>query len=131
MNQWYVWRRKNEAHAEKNALPTVKHSGGSVMLWGRFASSGTGDLQRVEDKIDTIKYQEILGENVMPTVWKLKRWSHWIFQQDNDPKHTSKSTKARFQKKSQKMSQSPDLIPTRRSLVGFEEGRFSTQTQEY
>ena len=33
------WRKKNEAYAEKNTLPTVKHDGGSVMLWGGFASS--------------------------------------------------------------------------------------------
>ena len=48
MDQRYVWRRKNEAYEEKNALPTVKHSGGSVMLWGCFASNGTGNLHPVE-----------------------------------------------------------------------------------
>jgi len=31
MDQRYVWRKKNEAYAEKNTLSTVKHSGGSVM----------------------------------------------------------------------------------------------------
>ncbi|XP_062279112.1 meprin A subunit beta-like [Scomber scombrus] len=115
MDQRYVWRRKNEAYAVKNTLPTVKHGSGSVMLWGCFASSGTGNLQRVEGKMDSIKYQEILGENVMPSVRKLKLGRHWTFQQDNDPKYTSKSTKAWFQKKSWKIlewpSQSPDLNP--------------------
>ena len=69
--------------------------------------------------MDSIKYQEILGENVMPSVRKLKVGRHWTFQQDNflilDPKHTSKSTKAWFQKRSWKIlewpSQSPDLKP--------------------
>ena len=103
MDQRYVWKRKNEAYAEKNTLPTVKHGGGSVMLWGCFASSGTGNLQRVEGKMDSIKYQEILGENVMPSVRKLKLGCYWTFQQDNDPKHTSKSTEAWFQKKSSKI----------------------------
>ena len=115
MDQRYVWRKKNEAHAEKNTLPTVKHGGGSVMLWGCFSSSGTGKLYRIEGKMNSIKYQEILAENVMPSVRKLKLWRHWTFQQDNDPKHTSKSTKAWFQKKSWKIlewpSQSPDLNP--------------------
>ena len=48
-------------------------------------------------------------------VRKLKVGCHWTFQQDNDPKHTSKSTKAWFQKRSWKIlewpSQSPDLNP--------------------
>ena len=65
--------------------------------------------------MDSIKYQEILGENVMPSVRKLKVGRHWTFQQNNDPKHTSKSTKAWFQKRSWKIlewpSQSPDFNP--------------------
>ena len=85
------------------------------MLWDCFASSGTGNLHRVEGKMDSIKYQEILGENVTPSLRKLKLGCHWTFQQDNDPKHTSKSTEAWFQKKSLKIlewpSQSPDLNP--------------------
>ena len=94
MDKWYAWRRKNEAYAEKNTLPTVKHGRGSVMLWGDFASSGTGKLQRVEGKMDSIGYQEILRENVMSSVRKLKLGIHWTFQQDNDPMYTSKSTRA-------------------------------------
>ena len=38
---------KNEEYTEKNTLPTVKHGSGSVMVWGCFAASGTGNLQRV------------------------------------------------------------------------------------
>jgi len=49
--------------------------------------------------MDSIKYQEILGENITPSVKKLKLGRHWTFQQDNDPKLTSKSTKAWFQRK--------------------------------
>ena len=86
MDQRYVWRRKNEAYAEKNTLPTVRHGGGSVMLWGCFASSGTGNLQRVEGKMDSIKYQEILGEDVMPSVRKLKLGRHWTVIPQSPPR---------------------------------------------
>ncbi|XP_072537322.1 proteolipid protein 2 [Salminus brasiliensis] len=36
----------------KNTLPTVKHGSGLVALWGCFAPCGTGNLQRVEGKMD-------------------------------------------------------------------------------
>ncbi|KAF7650394.1 hypothetical protein LDENG_00126560 [Lucifuga dentata] len=52
--------------------------------------------------MDPIKHQEILEENVMPSVRKLKLGHHWTFQQDNYPKHASKSKWP---------SQSPDLNP--------------------
>ena len=63
-DQPYIWRKKNGAYAEKNTLPTIKPAGGLAMLWGCFASSGTGNLQHVEGKMDSLKYQEIIGENV-------------------------------------------------------------------
>jgi len=90
---------------------SVKHGDGSVMLWGCFASTGTGNLLRMEGKMDLLKYQEILGENVMPSVRKLKLGHHWTFQQENDPKHISNSTQAWLQKKPWKILQWPSQSP--------------------
>ncbi|KAI4893104.1 hypothetical protein NFI96_020620, partial [Prochilodus magdalenae] len=90
MDQRYVWRRKNQAYEQKNTLPTVKHGGGSIMLWGCFASNDTGKLQRVQGTMNSLQYQEILEENVMESVTNLRLGRRWTFQQDNDPKHTSK-----------------------------------------
>uniref|UniRef100_A0A8C5QS12 Transposase n=1 Tax=Leptobrachium leishanense TaxID=445787 RepID=A0A8C5QS12_9ANUR len=115
MHQRYVWRRKNKAYEEKNTLPTVKHGGGSIMLWGCFASAGTGKLQRVQGTMNSLQYQEILDDNVMQYVTNLRLGRRWTFQQDNDPKHTSKSTRAWLQIKGWNIlewpSQSPDLNP--------------------
>ncbi len=34
----YIWRKTNTAFHKKNIIPTVKHGGGSVMVWGCFAA---------------------------------------------------------------------------------------------
>ena len=52
VDQRHVWRRKSEAYSKKNTMPTVNHGGGSALLWGCFTSSGTGNLQHVEGKMD-------------------------------------------------------------------------------
>uniref|UniRef100_A0A1B8Y1H7 JmjC domain-containing protein n=1 Tax=Xenopus tropicalis TaxID=8364 RepID=A0A1B8Y1H7_XENTR len=60
-------------------------------------------------------YQKILKENVRPSVRQLKLKRSWVLQQDNDPKHTSKSTSEWLKKNKMKTlewpSQSPDLNP--------------------
>ena len=60
-------------------------------------------------------YREILGDNLLPSVRALKMGHGWVFQHDNDPKHTAKATKEWLKKKHINVlewpSQSPDLNP--------------------
>uniref|UniRef100_A0AAZ3QYT6 Tc1-like transposase DDE domain-containing protein n=1 Tax=Oncorhynchus tshawytscha TaxID=74940 RepID=A0AAZ3QYT6_ONCTS len=110
-----VWRRRNAAYDPKNTIPTVKHGGGNIMLWGCFSAKCTGQLHRIKRTMDGAMYRPILGENLFPSARALKMGRGWVFQHDNDPKHTAKSTKEWLKKKHIKVlewpSQSPDLNP--------------------
>ena len=39
-----VYRQPGTAFDPKNTVPTVKHGGGSIMLWGAFSSKGVGKI---------------------------------------------------------------------------------------
>ena len=85
------------------------------MLWGCFLAKGTGRLRRIEGRMNGAMYWDILGDNLLPSVRALKMGHGWVFQHDNDPKHTAKATKEWLKKKHIKVlewpSQSPDLNP--------------------
>ena len=94
-----VWRKRNAEYNPKNTIPTVKHGGGNLMLWGCFSAKGTGRLYHIEGRMNGAMYQEILGNNLLPSVRALKMGRGWVFQHDNDPKHTAKATKEWLKKK--------------------------------
>ncbi len=48
-----VWRQPGEEYKDKCVLPTVKHGGGSVMVWGCMSAAGTGELQFIEGTMNT------------------------------------------------------------------------------
>ena len=101
----HVWSKRNAEYNPKNTIPTVKHGGGNLMLWGCFSVKGTG---RIEGRMNGTMYREIL-------VRALKMGRGWVFQHDNDPKHTAKATKEWLKRKHIKVlewpSQSPDQNP--------------------
>ncbi len=55
-----VWRQPDEECKDKCVLPTVKHLGGSVMVWGCMSVAGTGELQFIEGTINANMYCNIL-----------------------------------------------------------------------
>ena len=73
-------------------------------------------LASVQGIMKSEDYQRILECNVGPSVRKLGlRHRSWVFQQDNDPKHTSKSTQKWLKTKRRRVlkwpAMSPDLNP--------------------
>uniref|UniRef100_A0AAY5K825 Tc1-like transposase DDE domain-containing protein n=1 Tax=Esox lucius TaxID=8010 RepID=A0AAY5K825_ESOLU len=105
----HVWRKKKDEYNPKNTIPTMKHGGGNIILWGCFSAKGTGRLHRIEGRMDG------LANNLLPSVRALKMGRGWVFQHDNNPKHTARATKEWLRKKHLKVlewpSQSPDLNP--------------------
>ena len=85
------------------------------MVWSCFAASGPGLLAIIDVKMNSQVYQDILQENVRLSVCQLKLNRSWVTQQDNEPKHRSKSTTEWLQQKKililEWPSQSPDLNP--------------------
>ena len=69
-NRGHVWRTPNTAFQEKNFIPTVKHGGGSVMVWGCFAAAGPGQLTIIESIMNFTVYQRMLEQHVRPSVRK-------------------------------------------------------------
>ena len=61
----HVWRTKGTAHDCKNTIPTVKHGGGSIMVWVCFTSHITGALNTIDGEIDGTIYRKI-GEESHP-----------------------------------------------------------------
>ncbi|GFY16012.1 transposable element Tcb2 transposase [Trichonephila clavipes] len=84
-----VWRKPNTSHHPKHTIPTVKHGDGSVMVWGCMAAPGVGKLVFIDGVMHKMAYLNILQNNLKENADKLGLGSNFLFQQDNDPKHTA------------------------------------------
>ncbi|GFW37805.1 transposable element Tc1 transposase [Trichonephila clavipes] len=84
-----VRSKPNTSHHPKHTIPTVKHEGGSMMVLGCMAVSGVGNLVFIDQIMHKMAYLNILQNNLKESADKLGLGSNFIFQQDNDPKHTA------------------------------------------
>jgi hypothetical protein len=71
----HIWRKPG-------TIPTVKHGGDSIILWGCFTAAGTGRLVRVEGKMNRARYREILDENLLQIIQGLRLGQRFTFQQE-------------------------------------------------
>ena len=61
------------------------------MVWGCLTQHGTGRLHRVNGRLNAVQYCEILTKSFLPTLHDHNlKVSDIVFQQDYDPKHTSR-----------------------------------------
>ncbi len=73
----HVWRRPGDEYQENCALPTVKNSGGSIMVWGCMTTACTGELQFIEGNMDSniTTTPNTLPRWLLPCCWRLRWWS--------------------------------------------------------
>ena len=70
---------------------TLKFGGGNVMMWGCIFWEGVGYATRIEGKMNAQLYCSILEDELQQSLEFYDTTpDDIIFQQDNDPKHTSK-----------------------------------------
>ena len=86
-----VWQNSSTAHRPSNTIPTVKHGGGSIMLWGCFSAAGTGRLVRIEGTMNGAKSRHIFEEHLLQNAKDFRLWQRFTFQQYNGAKHTAKA----------------------------------------
>ena len=86
-----MWKRKGEPLGKRDVQQTVKSGGGNIMVWGCMGWEGTGKLVEVEGRMNGQQYVDILDNNLWESMKILAIDPEIaVFQQDNDPKHTSK-----------------------------------------
>ena len=84
----YVRRPPGQGLNPKYTTQTVKFGGKRVMFWGYIKYSGERFLTKVDGKINSENYIQLLSQHLMDGVYL-----HEIFQQDNAPAHTSEKTR--------------------------------------
>ncbi len=60
-----------EEYTDKCVLPTVKHGGGSVMVWGCMSADGTGELQFIERTMTFTHLADAFIQSVLQYTFRL------------------------------------------------------------
>lgn len=114
----YVRRRVGEEYNPDCVVPTVKHGGGSIMIWGCMAADGVGEMMLCEGRMNSTKYTEVLETALAPSVTQIfgdTNTDGVKFQQDNATCHKSAHTMAWMAQNGIDLldwpPQSPDLNP--------------------
>jgi hypothetical protein len=111
-----VWKKKGEGLSTRGVKGRVKFGGGSLMEWGCIEGNGVGVLSEVEGRMDAEQYVAILEQGLLQSMEDSGiPDGDVIFQQYNNPKHTSMRAQIWFEAQEIKLldwpAQPPDLNP--------------------
>ena len=65
-----MWRKKDQDFRKNTPLQLLNTEGGSIEFWACFVASCMGNISLVDGRMDSIKYQQILGGNITLSVKK-------------------------------------------------------------
>ncbi|GJQ68373.1 hypothetical protein Trydic_g16963 [Trypoxylus dichotomus] len=75
--------------AIEQRIPTVKHGGSPIMIWGCFNGTAVGDIVRIEEMLKKEQYRNIIENNGISSGLRLLG-PNFVLQQKSEPKHASK-----------------------------------------
>jgi len=112
----WCWKEPGKRLQPNHVKKTIKHGGGSIMVWGCMTAEGPGYLAKIVGGLNAELYCVILNEDLIKTIkWYGLDHRKVIFQHDNDPKHTAKKTMSWIKENDLVVlewpAQSPDLNP--------------------
>ena len=95
--EMYCGRTKAKSFCREGQVVVllVKQGGCSIIIWACFSYYGVVPIHWIKTNMDEHVYVDIL-QNVMLPYAEHEMPFVWVFQQDNDPKHTSKKAKKWF-----------------------------------
>jgi hypothetical protein len=116
---WCRRARGERALTVQTVQPREPHGlkGIKINLWSAIHPTGVSDLVLIEGNLTAVQYVEILGRALIPLYdhYENRRHAFLYFQQDNDPKHTSRLAKQWFKDNDITVfpwpAKSPDISP--------------------